>query len=126
MVRFSQVVMAYFFIGALMWGGGVIDWEQAGVGNLIIQPQEGGAAKVNTDTGEDLQGMGGPIKEAVSSVSGGALLAIWNIVVKIIGYLFWPITALQSVDAPSRVVVVGGGGFTMALFVSFLLFIRRG
>jgi len=122
MARFGEILLAYFVIGAVMWGGGAIQWDQSGVGGLIFDDAADG--EVNRDTGEQLERSAGPIENAITSF-GAPLLAIWNVVVKIIGYLFWPITVLQSNNAPPRVVVLLGGSFTMVFLGAVIRLIRR-
>lgn len=123
-MRFENVVVAYFVVGALMWGAGVIQWSQAGVGVLFIdQSPGGGDVDINSTTSEDLENAGGPIQQAANSISGG-LIAVWNLMVRLIGFLTWPITVLQSVNAPPRIVVLGGGTPTTAFFATLLRVIR--
>jgi len=122
MARFSAILLAYFVIGAVMWGGGAIVWADSGVGGLIItDPADG---DVNRETGEQLEQSSGPIENAITSF-GAPLLAIWNLLVKFIGYLFWPITVLQSANAPPRVVVLLGGSFTVVFLGAVIRLIRR-
>lgn len=117
-MRFQTIILGYFLIGALMWGGGVIQWDDSGVGGLIIE-QNNGNVEANEDTAQSVRESGGAIQEAVNSFAG-PLAAIWNFVAKFIGYLFWPITTLQSVNAPPRIVVLLGGGLTMAFIGAFI------
>lgn len=121
-MRFGNIVVAYFVIGAVMWGGGAIAWDQAGVGELFIEnPAE---SEVNEETSEDLTRLGGPINDVAGSLGASGLVAVWNVLVKLIGYLFWPITVLLSVDAPAEVVVLGGGTPVVAFFTSVLRMVR--
>jgi hypothetical protein len=122
MARFGSIIMVYFVIGAVMWGGGAIAWEDSGVGSLVIQdPQTG---EVNNELSSDLENTGGPLRQAAQGF-GGAVLGIWNIVIKFVGYLFWPVTVLQSVNAPPRLVVLLGGTPTLAFLGSVLRLITR-
>lgn len=123
MVRLGEVVIAYFLIGALMWAGGVIDWQEAGVGSVFVDP-EGNATSTNASTGEQLEQAGGPIQQAANTVSGGGLLAVWGLVTSILAFLFWPVTVLQSVQAPSEIVVLVGGPLVVAFFMAIILTIR--
>jgi hypothetical protein len=122
-MRLSRVVMAYFVMGAVMWGGGVLAWDDAGVGQLLIS-DAGTDAEVNQQTSEDLSQLGGPIQTALSTVESAGLVAIWNILVKLVGYLNWPLVAMFAVDAPPRILVIGGGTPTMAFWVSFIRLVR--
>lgn len=122
MVRFGHVVMAYFVMGAVMWGGGAIMWGDAGLGAIIVdQPAAGG---VNDQTVQDLEDAGGPIQNALSQVGAGALIAVWNLVVKFFGFLTWPMTVLANGGAPPRVWVLLGGTPTMAFYTGVIRLIR--
>lgn len=125
-MRFSHIVMAYFIIGTVMWAGGAIPWsgQHGGVGmaTLIIDNPETG--DVNSNTTEQLENTGGPIQEAITAVGGGALIAVWNLVVQVIGFFFWPISALANNGAPPRVWVPLGGVPTIAFYGAFIRLIR--
>jgi hypothetical protein len=124
-MRFAQIVMAYFLIGALMWAGGVVDWSDSGVGGVLIDDPGVGDADTEVDesTQQDLEGIGGVIQQAVQTGAGG-LIAVWNIAIQLIGYLFWPITTLVSLDAPPRAVVIFGGTPTVAFLGAVLRLVK--
>lgn len=122
MARFGTIVIVYFIIGATMWGGGAIAWTESGVGTLIIEdPQTG---QVNDETTNDLSEADGPIRQAAQSF-GGPILAVWNIIVQFIGFLFWPVTVLQAVNAPPRIVVLLGGAPSVAFLAGTIRLIRE-
>jgi len=123
MSRFSDMLLAYFVIGAVMWGGGAIAWQDSGVGGLIIKDTTDGVS-VNENTSQQLERSGGPIREAAKSM-GGPILAIWNFVAQFIGYLFWPVTVLQTANAPPRVVVLLGGSLSTMFLGAIVRLIRR-
>jgi len=122
MARFGEIIMVYFVIGAMMWGGGAIAWSETGLNNLIIEDPQ--TAEVNEETSGELEDAGGPIREAAQTF-GGPVLAIWNIVVQFIGYLFWPIVTLQSVGAPPRLTVLLGGAPSVIFLGSVIRLIRN-
>jgi len=122
-MRLTQIVIVYFVIGAVMWGGGVIAWEDSGVGGLFVQTPSTDT-QVNQETTEDLSQLGGPIQIAASTVQSAGIVAIWNVLVKLVGLLMWPIVTLLSVDAPPRVVVLLGGTPTVAFFGAFIKLVR--
>lgn len=123
-MRFSNILLAYFVMGAVMWGGGVLAWDEAGVGQFFIE-DPGQNTSINEQTSSQLGNLGGPIQAAAGSFAGGGLIAIWNILVQLIGYLFWPIVALLSVNAPPRVVVLIGGTPVVAFFGTLLRLVRQ-
>jgi hypothetical protein len=123
MARFAAVMLAYFLIGAVMWGGGVITWNETGIGGMIIEDTANGVS-VNENTSQTLEQSGGPIRQAAATM-GGPILAIWNFIVQFIGFLFWPVTVLQSVSAPPRAVVTAGGALTVMFLGAVIRLIRR-
>jgi hypothetical protein len=122
MVRFSSIIVAYFVIGALMWGGGAIAWDDTGLGGLIIDDPVNGV-QTNESTADELENAGGPIQQSLQQL-GGPLLAIWSIIVQFIGYLFWPIMVLQTANAPPRITVLLGGSFSVAFLSGTVRLIR--
>jgi hypothetical protein len=121
-MRFSGIIMSYFVIGAVMWGGGVIAWGDAGIGSLLVEdPQTG---QINEETSTELEELGGPIKNLLNSVSGGGLVAVWSVISGILGFLFWPIDVLLSVNAPMEAVVLLGGGPTIAFYATLIRAVR--
>lgn len=123
-MRFSNILLIYFVMGAMMYGGGVVTWQESGVVSVFIDYSPGEQVEVNKETANDLEGLGGPIQEAAESIGGGGLIAAWNILSNIIGFLFWPITTLLSLNAPLEVVLIFGGIPTVAFFGSVLRLIR--
>lgn len=121
-MRFSHIVLAYFVMAVVMWGGGAITWADTGVAQLLVD--EPGTGTINTDTASQLEQTGGPIQEAAATVGGTGLLAAWNLLVQFISSLFWPIITLQGLGAPPRVWVVLGGIPTFAFYASLITLIR--
>lgn len=124
-MRFQHVILAYFIVGAVLWGGGVLDWNETGVGTFIIDDPTAHTADAttNSETQGILGNIGNAIVQAVSSFVGG-LMIVWNILSKLIGYFFWPITVMQSVNAPPRMVVVVGGTMSMMFLAAFIRVLR--
>lgn len=122
-MRLSSLVLAYFLLGAILWGGGAIHWNEAGVGGFFMHVDQGDVAH-NANTTGQLTNLSGPIQIASSSIAGGGLAAIWNIIVKLVGYLFWPITVMQTNNMPPRITVVLGGSLVVAFYGSLLRILR--
>jgi hypothetical protein len=121
-VRFSHIVLIYATLGIVMWGGGAIGWADSGVAGLLVEDPATGA--INDETGAQLEQAGGPIQEAAATVGGTGLLAAWNLLVKVVSFLFWPIVTLQGVGAPARVWVTLGGVPTIAFYATVITLIR--
>lgn len=122
-MKFSNVIIAYMLVGSMMWAGGVLAWDNVGVSSVFVD-QDGNDVEGNEETANELEDSGGPIQNAVQALGGGALLAVWNLISKLIGAFIWPITALSAIGAPIEVVVIGGGSLSAAFFVSFVRLIR--
>jgi hypothetical protein len=121
-MRFQKFILAYFVIGAMLWGAGVIGWNQTGVSGLIVD-KTSDDVDVNENTAGDLENMGGPLMEAAGSLAG-PIIPLWNFIIKFIGYLGWPITALQAFNAPTRLVVLVGGSMTTGFIGAVLRLFR--
>lgn len=120
--RLNAIILAYFLMGAMAWGGGALSWEKAGMGQIIID-DPGADDPTNQATQNKLENVGGPIQQAATSISGG-LVAVWNIVVSLLAYLFWPIITLKGAGAPAEVWVVGGGTPTIGFYGALIRSVR--
>jgi len=118
-MRLSSILMAYLIIGAVMWGGGVIAYDDAGVAGYLVEDPE--AQELNENVTDELQNSRGPIQEAAGAIGGGGLLAVWNLVSGLFGFFFWPVTTLMNLGAPPAATVLLGG----TLSLGFLLGIIR-
>ncbi|QLD84607.1 hypothetical protein HWV23_02690 [Natronomonas halophila] len=123
-MRFSNVIMAYFVIGAVMWGGGAIAWTDAGVAELFVDNPDGDEASANSETAQALEEISGPIKQAASTIGGAGLLAVLGLLTSLFGYLFWPLTTLIGLGAPLEISLLFGGSLTCAFYVSLIRVIR--
>lgn len=123
-MRFRQVILAYFLIGAVMYGGGIIDWDNAGISTWFIENGDGNVG-VEDQTTSNLSGVGNAIKSLVDAF-GGPIILVWNLVVGLIGYLHWPVVALQSNNAPPRLVIVMGGGLVVSFYMSIVGLVMSG
>lgn len=123
-MRFGNVVMVYFVMGAVMFGGGLIAWDDAGFTTLIIDNPDEGSVSANEETGNTLNSLGGPIGEAAGSSGGGGLLAALSIVTSIADFLFWPVAVFLTLNAPPTVTILFGGAPTTAFYMGLLLLVR--
>lgn len=122
MVRFSNIVIAYFVIGAVMWGGGAIAYGNSGLAQEFIDISDGSASG---DQGllNSISNMDVPILSSAASAATG-LIAIWGILEKIIAFLFWPLTIVATAGFPLRIQVLVGGVFMVGFLMSLLRVIR--
>lgn len=122
MVRFGQVVVMYFVIGAVLWGGGIVGWDNAGVGTVFISDPATGA--VNESVASQVTNADTPLRNALNAIGGGAILALWDVIQELLALLFWPVQTLDAVGAPPRITVLVGGTNVVAFFAGLLLFIK--
>lgn len=125
-MRLSSVLMVYFIMGATLWGGGVVDYGQAGVVEMVITSVSSGQITTNTNTSDQVGDMGGPLEQAVNTIAGGAILSAWGFISGTINYMFWPVSFLVVVNAPPEVVVLLGGAQSFAFVLGVLAVFRRG
>lgn len=120
--RLGDMILTYFVCGAVMWATGFLEWEETGLGDFFISIIGGdvsGASRIQAN----LTSMGGPIGNVVNTLGGG-LLAVWNFIVNIISFWAWPVTALQTINAPTEAVVLIGGPMSVAFTAAFITMIR--
>lgn len=123
MVRFSDIVIAYFVIGTIMYGGGAVEWQDAGVPGWFVEQGDDGEVQATQQTEENLDGIGGALKTLVDAVVG-PILIIWDIVSGLVGFIHWPILVLTQNNAPPILTILLGGGFTSAFYLSMIRLLR--
>jgi len=124
MVRFGEVVLTYFVIGAVLWGAGLVDGGQLGVADIFFQFDQSGAVQTSPEPQGLLDAMGNSIIDVAGGLVG-PVLAVWNVVSELIAVLFWPVVALRSNGAPASVVVLLGGTPTVAFFMGIIRLVRE-
>jgi len=122
-VRFSQIVLAYLVIGAVMWAGGAVAWGDSGINQFFIEQGEDGTIEATQGPQSELGNVGATIQNVIASF-GAPLVLIWNLVTGIISWLNWPIAVLVTVGAPPRIIVLLGGPFTAAFYLSIIRVVR--
>lgn len=129
-MNFQSVALAYFVIGAVMFGGGAVDFEEAGVTQFFLDQNEQGFAPAEAELGQKspqsaIQGVVGAILGIIDAITGGIVL-VFNLAVSLLGYLNWPITVLLAANAPPSAVLVVGGTFTASFYLSVINLISSG
>lgn len=108
-MRFSHVAVSYLLIGAIVIGSGVVPPSEAGLLDefVEIESTDGQIEEVQSSTNEEeLTGAVGPVRNALDTIAGGAILAVWSFVSSLIGYVAWPITITRAINAPQSVVLL--------------------
>lgn len=125
-MRLGAMVMAYFMIGALLFGGGAIPAEETGlVGTFVDFDNEGvNEEEVGTDEGGLLSNLVGPVENALNTVAGGGLIAVLNKIDAFLGFVAWPWTVMSYWNAPFIVRMLVAGPLTVAFTVGGLRVLR--
>lgn len=123
-MNFRNIILAYFVIATVMFGGGAIQWDDAGMAKWFIN-DPGEDIGVDDQASAKLEGVGGAIQSVVDAF-GGPLILVWNLVVGLISYLHWPVTVLATNNAPPRVTLLLGGSFVVAFYMSLLGLVMSG
>lgn len=125
MAKFGQIVVIYFMMGVIVWGGGVVDFSQTGLVGSFVEVNEstGDVGANNTSIvapGEEdnsgiLENLLGPVKEALDTVAGGGVISAFQAVDRFLGFFAWPVTTTKAINAPREAVALSG-----VLVVSFV------
>lgn len=121
-MRFGRIILAYFVIGSVMIGGGAIDFGEAGVAEFFVEPSGNSYAPA-----QDASTTLGGLENAISQLVGqflGALQLVYNLIVGLLAYLNWPVVVLLSNNAPPMAVLLLGGTFEVAFYVSVIRLVR--
>jgi len=122
-MRLQHIILAYFLIGATMWAGGMVPYGEAGITSLFVNVEDD-ATSPNDKLAENISDTGGPIQEVSQGVSG-PLVAIWNLFSGLINFLFWPVSTLIQLSAPTQVIVILGGAPTVVFYGAIFRVFRR-
>ena len=123
MVNFRSILIAYVVMGVVMFGGGAIAFDSIGATQVFVE-QENGEFSGNEETKTLLGQLDGAIQTALQTVGGSALIAVYNVLTNVIGFVLWPITVLRSAGAPWDITMLFGVPPTAAFFGSFVALIR--
>ena len=108
-MRFSHVAVSYLLIGAIVISSGVVPPSEAGLLDefVEVESEDGELTEVRSNTDqEELTGAVGPVRNALDTIAGGAILAVWSFVSSLIGYVAWPITVTRAINAPQSIVLM--------------------
>lgn len=121
-MQFTRIVVVYFVLGALMFGGGAVSWDNSGPTKYFISQDQAGVS-ANEQPQQNLDGVAGAITSLVGQF-GAPLILVWNIVVGLISFMNWPIFVLAENSVPPRVTVLLGGTLTVMFYGSIVTLIR--
>jgi len=121
-MRFTRMILAYFVIGSVMFGGGAISFEEAGVAGFFVDDLGDGFGP-SENSQNQLSGVGNAIGQLVGEFLG-AIQLVWNLIVGLLGFLNWPIIVLMSNNAPPMAVLLIGGTFSAAFYLGVIRLIQ--
>lgn len=122
MPRFGHIIIIYFVIGAVMFGGGAVAFDNAGIAQFFVS-QENGHVQADPGPQDNTSGLGGAISSLVGQFGGGIVL-VWNLIVGILAFMNWPVTVLVSNHAPPSVIILLGGTLEAMFYVSLVRVVR--
>lgn len=121
-IRTSDIIIIYFVIGALLFGGGVVTWDDSGPTQFFVE-MDGGDVDASSGPQENLSGVSGAITSLVGSV-GGPVILVWNLFSGLVAFLNWPLFVLGDAGAPPRVTLLLGGTLTVMFYMSAIRLVR--
>jgi hypothetical protein len=111
-MRFSHVATVYFIMGAVVVAAGVVPVSQLGLAGVFVDTDGQDVAANETSVGGDGDGMLdnliGPVKNALNTITGGALLAVWGPISLLTGFYAWPVVTTTYIGAPFIVQMLSG------------------
>lgn len=122
MARASNIIMAYFVIGVVMWGGGVVGFGDAGVATIFFDQDQDGIS-TDDEASQNLDEQTGIIQQLAALAVGGLVFVV-NLVTIFIQFLNWPIFVLLQNNAPPVMTVLLGGSFSAGFYLSMFSLIR--
>jgi len=121
-MQLTRIIVVYFVLGAVMFGGGAVQFDDSGVTQYFIDNDS--EVEASNEATDNLDGLGGAITSLVGQV-GGVVVLIWNLVVGIVSFINWPIVVLVENNAPPRVTVLLGGVFVVMFYGGLVRLIRK-
>lgn len=117
-MNYANIILAYFVIGSVMFGGGAINYDESGVATFFVESDQGGFGPAEEST-NDLEGIGGAITDLVGQAFG-AIALVFNLIVGLLAFLHWPVVVLSSNNAPPMATLLLGGSFTVAFYMAVI------
>lgn len=123
-MQFRNIILAYFVIGAFMYGSGLVAWSDAGLSGVFIDNDNTGVSP-DEETTQNLNNTGGAIAGLVDTF-GGPILIIWSLIDGLLGFIHWPVVVLAANNAPPRIIILLGGGFVVGFYMSLVGLVMSG
>jgi hypothetical protein len=121
-VVFTRIILIYFVLGAVMFGGGAVSYDDTGVTQWFIE-DSGQNVEASDNANENLSGLAGAITSLVGQV-GGVVVLVWNLVVALVSFFNWPIVVCVENGVPPSVTVLLGGSPTVMFYGALVTLVR--
>jgi hypothetical protein len=122
-ISLTPVLLAYFVMAAVMFGGGLIQAEDAQPLGLAYDEDELESGDVEPEQDQYRNTFENFISYITPLV--GILVAAINFLVTVVAFINWPIFALSTAGAPLRVIVLLGGTMTAMFYMAAIAFLTR-
>lgn len=123
MIRASRIIILYFVMGTVMFGGGAVTWDNSGPTQFFVELGDTGVSPNEENTAGNLEGIDGAITNLIGSFAGPVLL-VWNLFAGIISYIHWPLFVFMDAGAPISVTVLLGGTLTAMFYMSVIRLVK--
>lgn len=124
-MRFSHVAIVYLILGISVVATGVMPLGEVDIVTVFASADGTGdidanASSIEGKDGLDINGLISPVANALNTISGGALLAVWGPISTITGLYAWPLVLTGHIGAPMLVQLAA-----VALVASFTFGLLR-
>jgi hypothetical protein len=121
-IRASNIILIYVVLAVVMFGGGIITWDDTGPTQFFVDMGPDGVTP-SDETQDNLQGVSGAITSLVGSFGGPAVL-VWNLFAGLVSFIHWPLFVSLEAGAPLRVVLLLGLIPTVMFYMAVIRLVR--
>lgn len=122
MIRASRLILLYFVIGSVMFGGGAVTWDNSGPTQYFVTLDSHGVSPADQPT-DQAEGISGMITNLLGSFTGMALI-VWNLFTGLVAWMNWPLFVFMDSGAPTEVTVLLGGSLTAMFYMSVVRLVK--
>lgn len=121
-IRASNIVVIYFVLGALAFGGGAVTWDDSGPTQYFIDVGPDGV-QPDSNTQEEVSGISQTITSLIGSF-GGPVILVWNLFAGLVSFMHWPLFTFMDANAPIRVTILIGGTLTTMFYMAIIRLVK--
>ena len=122
-MQFTRIIVLYFVLGALMFGGGAVTWDNSGPTQHFINMGPD-TVSPNDDIQDELEGVGSSITNLIGSF-GGPVLLVWNLFFGLVSFIHWPLFVFSDAGAPVEITVLLGGTLTAMFYMAVIRLVTQ-